>query len=80
MIHESILQLKEQDLSDCHRTDPKCKGDTRYDNSFNLNSAENQEALMVREIRCYIPEAINLCVKFEAFFFYLNLFARHCHS
>ena len=42
-----VWGLKNQDLSRCHRTDHKCMGDTVWDDSFHLNSAVAQQALLV---------------------------------
>ena len=44
-----VWGLKEQDTSDCHWSEVDCDGDTRYDNSFDLESTENQLALLVSE-------------------------------
>ena len=44
-----IWGLKDQDRSSCHFTDFKCKGKTVFDNSFDLNPTECQEAILVRE-------------------------------
>ena len=41
--------LKEQDMSDCHKTDFKCAGDTVWDEGFDLNPAPAQMALLVRQ-------------------------------
>ncbi|KAK2158902.1 hypothetical protein LSH36_162g08051 [Paralvinella palmiformis] len=38
--------LREQDLSECHHTDAKCTGKTVWDDTFNVNSPEAQEALL----------------------------------
>ena len=42
-----IWGLKEQDRSGCHHTDPKCKGKTVFDNSFDLNPPPCQNAMLV---------------------------------
>ena len=42
-----IWGLKKQDISRCHKTDPACFGDTVWDDNFNLDSAEAQNALLV---------------------------------
>jgi len=44
-----VWGLEEQDMSSCHKTNVSCTGETRYDNTFNLNTAEAQEALKVRQ-------------------------------
>ncbi|XP_029214096.1 protein dispatched homolog 1-like isoform X3 [Acropora millepora] len=41
-----IWGLKDQDRSSCHFTDFKCKGKTVFDNSFDLNPTECQEAIL----------------------------------
>lgn len=51
-----IWGLKDQDRSSCHFTDFKCKGKTVFDNSFDLNPAECQEAILVRE---YLQHALH---------------------
>ena len=40
--------LREQDLSECHHTDPVCTGKTVWDDTFNVNAPEAQQALLVR--------------------------------
>lgn len=42
-----IWGLKNQDRSSCHFTDFKCKGNTVFDPSFDLNPSECQVALLV---------------------------------
>ena len=39
--------LKEQDRSECHHTDYKCKGKTVLDRSFDMNPPPCQEAMKV---------------------------------
>ena len=43
-----IWGLEEQDMDDCQWSDIDCEGDTRYDRNFNIESMENQQALLVR--------------------------------
>lgn len=42
-----IWGLQEQDRSDCHFTDYKCKGKTVFDNSFDLNPPPCQTSMLV---------------------------------
>ena len=42
-----IWGLKEQDRSDCHITDFKCRGRTVFDESFDMNLPPCQTALLV---------------------------------
>lgn len=42
-----IWGLKEQDRSDCHMTDYRCKGRTVFDDSFDMNLPPCQSALLV---------------------------------
>ena len=44
-----VWGLKEQDLSTCHRTDAACTGETVFDDTFNMNSANAQTQLKVRD-------------------------------
>ena len=46
-----IFGLKEQDLSDCHRSDDLCYGKVVWDEGFNLNSAEAQQGFLVKYLR-----------------------------
>ena len=45
-----VWGLKKQDLSSCHKTDAECMGDTMWDEDFNLNSPQAQQAILVRLI------------------------------
>lgn len=49
-----IWGLKEQDRSDCHMTDYKCKGRTVFDNSFDMNPPPCQTALLVSFVSTHI--------------------------
>jgi hypothetical protein len=42
-----IWGLREQDRSRCHFTDYKCKGETVFDTSFDLNPPRCQNAMLV---------------------------------
>ena len=42
--------LQPQDLGRCHRTDSACFGDTVFDNTFDINAPEAQQAILVRII------------------------------
>ena len=42
-----VWGFKKQDLDRCHRTEHECMGDTVWDDSFDLNSLEAQQALVV---------------------------------
>jgi hypothetical protein len=42
-----IWGLKEQDRSECHHSDFKCKGKTVFDRSFDLNPPPCQTAMLV---------------------------------
>lgn len=50
-----IWGLKEQDRSECHHTDFKCKGKTVLDRSFDLNPPPCQTAMLVS---CFIWKEI----------------------
>ena len=47
-----IWGLKEQDRSECHHTDFKCKGKTVLDKSFDLNLPPCQNAMLVSLLLC----------------------------
>ena len=47
-----IWGLKEQDRSECHHTDYKCKGKTVLDKSFDLNPPPCQNAMLVSLLLC----------------------------
>ena len=42
-----VFGLKNQDLSNCHRSDDLCFGKTVWDDGFDLNSAEAQQGFLV---------------------------------
>ena len=50
-----IWGLKEQDRSECHHSDFKCKGKTVFDRSFDLNPPPCQTAMLVS---CFIWKEI----------------------
>ena len=45
-----IWGLKEQDRSECHHTDFKCKGNTVFDQSFDINPPPCQISMLVSEL------------------------------
>ncbi len=42
-----FLLLQEQDLGPCHHSDADCTGDTVFDPSFSMSTAEQQQAVKV---------------------------------
>ena len=43
-----IFGLKNQDLSDCHKSDPTCFGKTVWDEKFNMDAPRIQQSFLVR--------------------------------
>lgn len=43
-----VFGMNKQDLSNCHKTDADCFGDTVWYDLFNLNNHQAQEDFMVR--------------------------------
>ncbi|ELT97356.1 hypothetical protein CAPTEDRAFT_185181 [Capitella teleta] len=61
-----VWGLKNQDLSECHKSDPDCFGKTVWDEDFSLNTQESQDALLTlcQKIRDLDVETIkNLRIK-----------------
>ena len=68
-----MFGLEEQDISQCHKTDPACFGTTVYDDNFSLESQQAQDDIVVRRVTYlsfYPVKLLKIFTHLQSYIFY----------